>query len=722
MYALVLIEYRVKSLDKMFTYRIPDALKVKVGVRVKVPFGNTIINGIVMGIQDTCEIETKDIVSVVDEDLLLSDELLKLGYFVKDETLCSLMGAYQAMLPTSLKIKTNDKNYQLYDEFVELNKCDESIIEFINNNKRGKVQNEILVKLIEKRRVLKKEISLASLKRLLELDLVKIVKEEKYRININERKVLKNQLTKDQESVVNSVKMSEYNTYLLHGVTGSGKTEVYMSLIEKVIDEKKCALVLVPEISLTAQIVRRFYERFGSSVAILHSALSQGEKYDEYKKIIREEVSIVVGTRSAVFAPLNNLGIIIIDEEHSGTYKQENNPRYNAINCAIFRGEYNNCPVLLGSATPSLESYARALKGVYKLLILDKRVGNSVLPKVLIVDMMQQIKMRNMIISDILKEKILERLEKNEQVMLLLNRRGFSTFVNCQNCGYVHKCPYCEISLTYHKTSNHLRCHYCGYTLIKKNICPSCREDAIRDFGLGTEKLEEEIKKLFPSARVARMDADTTSRKGSHEKIIKAIENREYDIVIGTQMISKGLDFPYVTLVGVINADESLNIPDFRSGERTFSLLNQVSGRAGRSDLLGEVIIQSFNPDNITLNLVKDNNYKGLFNYEMNLRKKLKYPPYYYLLSLKICSKDYDECSKNANKITNYLKKKLGDEYIILGPTTASMFKLKNVYRLQILIKYKNSEILKKELKYIDDMYVDNKCVYLEIDNNPLHI
>lgn len=722
MYAKVLIQYKVKSLDRMFTYKIPSTLNLVVGSKVKVPFGNVCVNGIVMEIVDECEIDDiKDVLEVVDSDLVLSDELIKLGKKLSEDNICSLMSVYQAMMPSSLKIKDIKSNYQLYDEYIVLNKEKDVIDKYILNNKRSKVQNDILIRLLNGEKLNKKDVSVSSLKKLLELELIKLEKVLKYRINVNSEISSKNILTDDQNRVVNEVNLDVYNTYLLHGITGSGKTEVYMSLIDKVLKLGKQALVLVPEISLTTQIVKRFYSRFGSSVAILHSALSQGEKYDEYKKIIRGEVSIVVGTRSAVFAPLKNIGIIIIDEEHTSSYKQENNPRYNAIDASIFRAKYNNCPLILGSATPMLESYARALKGVYKLLVLDKRIGNSILPKVLMVDMMEELKKRNMIISSILKNKIEERLDKREQTMLLLNRRGFSTFVNCQNCGYTYKCPHCEISLTYHKESNYLRCHYCGYTLIKSDICPSCKEKAIRDFGLGTEKLEEEIKKLFPDAKVVRMDADTTVKKGSHEKIIKSIEDREYDIIIGTQMISKGLDFPYVTLVGVVNADESLNIPDFRSGERTFSLLCQVAGRAGRSNLLGEVIIQTFNPDNHTLNLAANQDYKGLFNYEMNLRKKLKYPPYYYLTSIKVCSRDYDDAINNAKKIATYLNSNLKDE-IILGPTTASMFKLNGVFRFQIIIKYKKFDQIKEHLKYIDNMFVNDKKTYLEIDNNPLRL
>jgi len=526
----------------------------------------------------------------------------------------------------------------------------------------------------------------------------------------------------EQQKVVDEVVLNEEKTYLLHGVTGSGKTIVYIDLIKRVLKDNKTAIMLVPEISLTTQMVNRLYSSFGGNVAILHSGLSDGEKYDEYTKINNSEVSVVVGTRSAIFAPLTKLGIIIIDEEHSSTYKQESSPRYNAIDIAKWRGCYNKCPLILGSATPSLETFARAKKGVYKLLSLPNRVGNYNLPQVKLVDMKEEMKKRNMIFSDELKSEIINTLERKEQAMLLLNRRGFSTIVSCQSCGYTYKCPHCEITLTYHKSSNNLRCHYCGYTKFLNSICPECKEDAIRSFGLGTERVEQELKSIFPSARILRMDADTTTKKGSHERYIEMISNREVDIIIGTQMISKGLDFPNISLVGVINADESLNIPDFRSGEKTFSLLNQVSGRAGRSGIDSKVILQTFNTDNIIFDFVKNNNYIGLYNYEMNIRKKLKYPPYYYILGIKVCSKDYELASKNATKVANYLKSNIDNTSILLGPSTASMFKLNNIYRFQIIIKYKFDNKLFDSIKFIDNMFINEKDVYLEIDNNPISI
>ena len=503
---------------------------------------------------------------------------------------------------------------------------------------------------------------------------------------------------------------------------GSGKTEVYIKWIEKVINMGKTAIMLVPEIGLTTQIAIRFYEAFGSDVAILHSSLSPGERYDEYLKIMAGKVKIVVGTRSAIFAPLKNIGIIIIDEEDSNSYKQDNTPKYHARDIAIYRSQYNNIPLVLGSATPSLESFARAFKNVYKLLKLTKRVGEAKIPKIHIVNMEEEIKKRNTIFSDLLKEKIKEKLLKQEQIILLLNRRGFATFITCSNCGYTYKCPNCDITLTYHKSTNNLICHYCGYQIKKANRCPKCQEESLNYYGLGTEKLEEKIKELSPGIRVVRMDQDTTRNKGMHEKIIKEFKEHKYDLLLGTQMISKGLDFPKVSLVGVINADTTLNIPDYRSSENTFALLNQVAGRAGRSDILGEVIIQTYNPDNFCLKCVKENNYDAFYLQEMFFRKKLKYPPYYYLVSIKIIGKDYEKTLENAKKVKYYLSKNLSKETIILGPTTAAILKYKNEYRMQIIIKYKYDDKLIKVLKELDSLFISIKDNYIDIDLNPLQI
>ena len=724
MYAKVIIEYPVKSLNKIFIYKIPKdlELEIKIGMKVYVPFNHKEVFGIVIDItkEITNEFEIKEIIRIENKELVLSKELLDVGKYLADSTLCNLITAYQTMLPSSLKIKKQTSNYDLYDEYIVI-KDIKIAQEYIKKYPNRKKQILIIEKLLSDK-INKKEINSNILKALKENGLIEIEKEKRYRININNKNIIKKELTEEQLKVYDQVEFNKYQTYLLYGITGSGKTEVYIKWIEKVINMGKTAIMLVPEIGLTTQIAIRFYEAFGSDVAILHSSLSPGERYDEYLKIMAGKVKIVVGTRSAIFAPLKNIGIIIIDEEDSNSYKQDNTPKYHARDIAIYRSQYNNIPLVLGSATPSLESFARAFKNVYKLLKLTKRVGEAKIPKIHIVNMEEEIKKRNTIFSDLLQEKIKEKLLKQEQIILLLNRRGFATFITCSNCGYTYKCPNCDITLTYHKSTNNLICHYCGYQIKKANRCPKCQEESLNYYGLGTEKLEEKIKELSPGIRVVRMDQDTTRNKGMHEKIIKEFKEHKYDLLLGTQMISKGLDFPKVSLVGVINADTTLNIPDYRSSENTFALLNQVAGRAGRSDILGEVIIQTYNPDNFCLKCVKENNYDAFYLQEMFFRKKLKYPPYYYLASIKIIGKDYEKTLENAKKAKYYLSKNLSKETIILGPTTAAILKYKNEYRMQIIIKYKYDDKLIKVLKELDSLFISIKDNYIDIDLNPLQI
>ena len=551
--------------------------------------------------------------------------------------------------------------------------------------------------------------------------MIREYQKEEYRLNNDiskeESHVI---LTNQQKRTLNEIQYHQFDPHLIYGVTGSGKTEVYMQAIEKVLKEKKEAIVLVPEISLTPQLVSIFKKRFGSEVAILHSRLSDGEKYDEWRKIERKEVSIAIGARSAIFAPFTNLGIIIVDEEHSSTYKQENTPRYHAIDIALFRAKKYNIPVLLGSATPSIESFTRAKAGIYKLSIMNKRV-NEMLPKVTLIDMKDEIKKGNRILSEILRKKITETLKRGEQVIILLNRRGYSTVSTCKNCGFTDKCPNCDIPLTFHQSSNTMRCHYCGYGSKKLTVCPECGSHDINSFGMGTEKLEEYLKTEFENASIIRMDIDTTTKKGSHEKIVEDFKSEKYNILIGTQMIAKGLDFPKVTLVGVINGDASLNIPDFRSAERTFQLLNQVAGRAGRSDLPGEVIIQGFNIDHYSIVRASQNDYLGFYQEELNIRKILKYSPYYNLCLIKIKDKDYDVALKEAEKIVNHLKSKKLKDVIILGPSSSTIPKINNIYQLQIIIKFKNTKQIIEELIFIRDYYRSSKVI-VDIDLNPIKL
>ena len=569
--------------------------------------------------------------------------------------------------------------------------------------------------------VLKSEankISVSAVKTLINNGFLEEVTKEVYRLDddtILEKKDY--ELTEEQKTVLNEVKFDCFKPYLLHGVTGSGKTLVYIKLIEEVLKKGKEAILLVPEISLTPQVVDIFKKRFGKVVAILHSGLSNGEKYDEWRKIERREVSIVIGARSAIFAPFVNLGIIIIDEEHSSTYKQENVPRYNAIDIALKRGKTYNIPVILGSATPSIESYTRAKIGVYKLLVMKHRV-NMKLPKVYLVDMKEEFKKGNRVFSELFKEKMNDRLSKGEQVLVLLNRRGYSTVITCHECGFTHKCPNCDIPLTYHKNGNIMKCHYCDYKVPRLLECPICHSRDINSLGMGTEKLESLINEEFKSARVIRMDQDTTRNKGAHKRIIKDFKDGKFNVLVGTQMIAKGLDFPMVTLVCVVNGDASLNIPDFRSSERTYELLSQVAGRAGRGKIDGEVIIQGFNVSHYSMVYAKNNDYESFYNEEMNIRKVLKYPPYYNLCLIKVSGKDYSEVFSEANKITTYLKGNLNS--IILGPASASMPKVNNIYYVQIIIKFKRTKDILGCLDFIRNHY-KNK-INVDIDLNPLRI
>ena len=724
MQANVLVEVSHIAIDKPFTYIVPNSLmdKIAIGKRVKVPFNNRVLEGFVIGLEKLDEaLDLKEIIEVVDEDIILTPELLELGKIISKKYLSTLISAYQVMLPKALKASNNTKVNKKMDKYVVLNVNDEEL----DNNKFNDKQMEIINRLKNNIEILKSNldsVSISSVKTLLNKNIIKIIEKEHYRLeDSGEYNYKIHELNEEQKKVVSEVINNKDlpKTFLLHGITGSGKTEVYMSIIDEELKRGKTAIVLVPEISLTPQMVNRFKTRFKNNIAILHSRLSDGEKYDEYRKISRGEVDIVIGARSAVFAPLKNIGVIIIDEEHTSTYKQENNPKYSAIDIAIIRSEYHKCSVVLGSATPSLESYAKAIKGVYKLLELKKRANNKSLPKVELIDMFKEGKIKGHF-SKRLIDEINKRLKRDEQIILLLNRRGYASFITCSNCGYVEKCPNCDITLTYHKTSNTLRCHYCGYGTNKKEVCPKCGENSMKDLGLGTEKIEEELHELF-KARVVRMDFDTTSRKGMHEKIINDFKNKKYDILLGTQMIAKGLDFDNVTLVGVINADTSLLIPSFRSSENTFQLINQVSGRSGRGEKEGIVIIQTNNMGHYAIRCAKDHDYLSFFKKEMMIRRALSYPPYFYLVSIKIICKDYNKARDEANKIGKILKQNLSSS-IILGPSISNVFKLNNEYRFNIIIKYKKEDKLYNMLIKLRDHYKNNNQIRLDIDFNPNNI
>lgn len=726
MYVSVLTQIGAKAVDQTFFYHVPKLLEnnIKIGVRVRIPFGNMILDGFVLGISDNSSYDNskiKDIINVIDEEPVLNKEMLLLGKYMSDNLLASLSSCYQVMLPKALKAEVKSNIKIKYDRYLHRIKSIEEIDRYIDNCKYES-QINLLCKLKEGDILITKMSS--SINTIIKYGFASIIYEECKRYKYDGISNYKRVNLTDKQRLVSDTIISSFgksDTFLLYGVTGSGKTEVYMDVIEKVLNRGKTAIMLVPEIGLTPQIVGKFISRFGNVISVLHSKLSDSERYDEYRKITNGESKIVIGTRSAIFVPFANIGVIIIDEEHTSSYKQDNNPRYSAINVAEWRSKYHNCPLVLGSATPSLESFAKAGNHVYKLLTLTERAGGSVLPNVNIVDMKEEVKKGNFILSDILKNKIGEVLDRGEQAIILLNRRGYSSTISCKECGYVYKCPNCDITYTYHKSSNNLKCHYCGYSMVLPNKCSICGSDNLKDYGLGTEKLEETLNSLY-NARIVRMDVDTTSKKGQHQKIIDDFGEHKYDILIGTQMIAKGLDFPLVTLVGVVSIDSSLTSPDYRASENTFQLLSQVSGRAGRSESKGEVIIQTFNPDHYAITLAKNHDYIDFYKEEMKIRKMLKYSPYYYMVLVSITSKDYELGFKEANKIGSYIRNNINKDSIVLGPTMANMFKVNNIYHYQIIIKYRKDDSLMKVLKFIIDMQVKNNKIDVSIDFNPSRI
>ncbi|MGH2117811.1 primosomal protein N' [Aerococcus sp. L_32] len=533
-------------------------------------------------------------------------------------------------------------------------------------------------------------------------------------------------LQAQQEAAFNAVKEAmdnqEDRVFLLQGVTGSGKTEVYLQLIQEALDKDKEAILLVPEISLTPQMVNRLKSRFGNQVAVLHSQLSTGEHFDEWRKLKNGQAKIAVGARSSIFAPLKNIGLIILDEEHEATYKQSDNPRYHAREVAKWRATYHYSPVILGSATPSLESRARAQNGVYQLLEMPERSNQKPLPPVEMIDMREEFKHKNYYqFSRQLRDQMQATMDRGEQVALMLNRRGFANFMQCRDCGYTFQCPNCDVSLTYHYHDKQLQCHYCGYNEARPQRCPDCGQTHLREFGTGTEKVEQEINELFPNKTVARMDMDTTRRKGSHERILKQIADKKADILLGTQMIAKGLDFPNITLVGIINADTTLYLPDFRAAERTFQLLTQMSGRAGRGDLDGQVLIQTYNPDHYALTLAKDHDYDRFYQTEMQYRKLNQYSPYYYTVRFTISNFDDHTTQVTAAKVAAILQQADIQATKVIGPAQSTISRINNQYYYQLLYQHRGNQNIQAVLQEIQDKAQDwsKDKIYVSIDVDP---
>ena len=727
LYAEVIINSDAIEIDRPFTYKVTEELLdiIEVGHRVKVPFGvkNKPTEAFVLGLK--CEgIENvkkiKYISSILDDIPILTRDDLKLVDFLRENYLCKYIDAIRA-IPSGLSkgIKNKKKTVIVFNKELDGMFKDKDnyvkIVDLIKEKDGELTKSEIINDY---------SLSSYSLNKLIENGY--LLAEDRVIYRYNTRSYIeesKNVLNDEQKNAFNKILNSDKKGFLLKGVTGSGKTEVYMNLVGETLKEGKSAIVLVPEISLTPQMIERFKGRFGKDVALFHSKLSQGERFDEWYRIKRGEARLVVGARSAIFLPLDNLGIIIIDEEHENTYKSEQNPKYSTKEVAKFLSEIKGCKYILGSATPSIETYYEALNGKLELVEIKNRVRNRPLPQMEIVDMREELKSRNLsLLSRSLYNEMKETLEKKEQIILFLNRRGFSSFVSCRSCGYVFKCPECDLSMTYHK-NGYLICHYCGRAQREQKVCPECGSKYVKFFGAGTQRVEEEVKKYFPKARVMRMDVDTTRNKDSHENIYNAFKSGEGDILIGTQMVSKGLDFKNVTLVGVLAADISLNIPDYRSSERTYQIITQVAGRAGRGEKKGKVVIQTYTPNSLSLQYAIENNYNDLYNEEIKVRKIMNYPPFSTIFLINSISKDEGKLKEFMNKVGESLRKLLDsrEDIQILGPVPCIITKLKDNYRWQIIIKGNLDNNLKLKIK--DILYELNKSVYNEIrismDINP---
>lgn len=772
--AKVIVDVPLMQTDKPFSYSLSAEFEnlLEVGMRVHVPFGsgNRLVQGIVIGFEDEelePSVNLKGISELLDVEPVLTDEQLWLADEMRHSVFSYKISCLKAMLPNLLNsnydklLKSTDGTSVKWSQLTEAEKISSAkavrlaqlSVEYLAKSKENRKTEKFLSipdieKLaefeIEKRakkrlelkyfllRLQEEKIAVRSLnfssqiiKFFVEHDLVKI--EE---VEISRTKEKFEDVENDSAKILNSEQNAAYEKiiassdkpFLLEGITGSGKTEVYLQTIDHFLKLGKTAIMLVPEISLTPQITNRFIARFGDKVAIMHSGLSDGEKYDEWRKIKSGKAQVVVGARSAIFAPVENLGIIIIDEEHETSYKQDSSPRYHARDIALLRAKWHGARLVLGSATPSLETRARAMRGVYELLLLTKRANEAaILPEIKIIDMRSEISDQSANFSQSLLTKIKEKIDKDEQVILMLNRRGYSSFVMCRECGFVVDCPNCDISLTLHMDTRTLNCHYCGHVEGIPQTCPNCHSRKIRYYGSGTQKVEEELREIMPEARVLRMDVDTTRTKNAHEKILEKFGNHEADILLGTQMIAKGLDFPNVTLVGVINADTGLNLPDFRASERSFELLMQVAGRAGRADKKGEVLIQTFNPHHYAIEMTKAQDYEKFYEMEMSFRRELSYPPYYFTVQVLVSHQDEEVAIQKSYEIAQLLKQNLTEKAKILGPTARPIARTHNLYHYQILVKYRFEEELESALNQVLELTQlwDNKNLRVLIDSEP---
>lgn len=727
LYAEVIINSEALEIDRPFTYKVPEEFnnEIKIGQIVKVPFGkgNKTSEGFILNLKndDNIKFKTKNIAAILVKDPVIDEDDINLIEFLREKTLCKYIDAFRLLIPVGIMKGAKAKKKKVIvlknEDLSNIKNPDgyKKIVEFFKTNSGKYTKSELINE---------HSISQYKLNKLIENEVLSIEEESVFRYNDRVyNKDSAKTLTIEQENIIREYINSDDKMFLLKGVTGSGKTEVYMKLVERVLLEGKSAIILVPEIALTPQMIERFKGRFGVNVALFHSKLSDGERFDEWFRVKEGKAKVIVGARSAIFLPAKNLGLIIIDEEHENTYKSEQNPKYQTKEIAEYLSELKGCKVILGSATPSIETYYRALTGEMKLLELNSRVDNKPMPPMKVIDMRNELKGGNKsLFSRELFIAIQERLKRKEQIILFLNRRGFSTFVSCRSCGYVFKCDECDISMTYHKNGL-LICHYCGKTKREPRECPKCHSKYVKFFGAGTQRVEEEVKKYFNNVRILRMDVDTTRDKHSYERIYNTFKNGEADILIGTQMVSKGLDFKNVTLVGILAADMSINIPDYRAAERTFQIITQVAGRAGRGDKQGEVLIQTYTPQHYSLQYAVNYDYEGFYEKEFTVRAMMKYPPFGKLLLINGTSKKEELLKNFMHKITMMIKPLVESclDIEILGPIPCMISKVKENYRWQIVIKGEFDSYFSKNIKEI--LYDENKNVYNDIrismDINP---
>lgn len=718
-FAQIIIDISHEKVDRTFDYRIPPQLedRISVGVLVKIPFGkgNSLRKGYVVGITDHADYDAdkiKEIADIVEGSVSAESQLIMLAWWLKEQYGSTMNQALKTVLPVKQKVKPKEK--KVLRLLIPEEQLEAVTAEAEKKSYKARVR---LFKALKENPLIPYEVasgqmnlSAATLKPVIEKGYVALESEEIFRNPVKDAgsRVKAVDLNGEQQAVADAFcedyEAGKRETYLIHGITGSGKTEVYMEMISRVISEGKQVIVLIPEIALTYQTVMRFYGRFGNRVSIINSRLSAGERYDQFERARGGDIDIMIGPRSALFTPFSRLGLIIIDEEHEGAYKSEVVPRYHAREVAVKRAQMQNASVVLGSATPSLEAYTKALRGEYRLFSLHTRAkADSRLADVAVVDLREELKAGNKsIFSRRLQQMIGDRLEKKEQIMMFINRRGYANFVSCRSCGEAIKCPHCDVTLTLHK-DNRLVCHYCGYSIPMPDKCPSCGSPYIANFGVGTQKIEMMTKKLFPQARVLRMDLDTTSKKGGHEEILSAFAEGDADILIGTQMIVKGHDFPDVTLVGVLAADLSLYTPDYRAAERTFQLLTQAAGRAGRDARHGDVIIQTYNPEHYSIVTAAEQDYETFYHQEMAYRRLMKYPPVNVLFTVQMASKSEAALVEAADRLAAHITPQADEEKVqMIGPVDASVYKINDIYRKILYLKQENYDILIKIRDNID--------------------